>query len=97
MNNIKKVVLHSLQGYRPELDALVADWIREGIKYVGIVGVEASRIEDAIDWLCIGDGSNAYFMLTASHGPDESFDDAMLLAGQISAEEFGTKVRVVEF
>jgi hypothetical protein len=92
----RKIVLHSLHGYRPELDAIVAQWIKEQISYVGVVGVDASRVEDAIDDLCVGDGSNPYFMLTASHGPDETLQDAIFLAEQLTGE-FSGDVRVVEF
>jgi hypothetical protein len=46
---LRKIVLHSLGGYRPELDALVAGWIADGVKYVGVVGVDASLIEDIVD------------------------------------------------
>ena len=96
MATSRKIVLHSLHGYRPELDAIVAQWIQEQISYVGVVGIDASRIEDAIDDLCVGDGSNPYFLLTASHGPDETLQDAIFLAEQLSGELAGN-VRVVEF
>jgi hypothetical protein len=92
----RKIVLHSLHGYRPELDAVVTQWIQERVGYIGVVGVDASRIEDVIDDLCVGDGSNSYFMLTASHGPDETLQNAILLAEQISGELAGD-VHVVEF
>jgi len=96
MATSRKIVLHSLHGYRPELDAIVAQWIQERVGYVGVVGIDASRIEDVIDELCVGDGSNSYFMLTASHGSDETLQDAILLAEQLSGELAGD-VRVVEF
>jgi hypothetical protein len=92
----RKVVLHSLHGYRSELDAIVAQWIHERVSYVGVVGIDASKIEDVIDELCVGDGSNSHFMVTASHGPDETLQDAVLLAEQLSGELAGD-VRVVEF
>jgi hypothetical protein len=92
----RKIVLHSLRGYRPELEALVANWILDGVKYVGVVGIEAARIEEAIDDLCVGDGSTPYFMLTASHGADESVDDAVFLAEQLSGE-FAGPATVVRF
>ncbi len=95
MNDIEKIVLHSIHGYRPELDALVSDWISQGVKYVGVIGLDADQIEDVIDWLCIGDGSAPYFMVTASHRPEESIHDAMSLAEQMPSE-FGTSVRVIE-
>ena len=82
MATARKIVLHSLHGYRPELDAIVAQWIREQVKYVGVVGVDASRIEDIIDELCIGDGSSPYFMVTAFHDQSESVHTSSAVRGQ---------------
>lgn len=72
----------------------MAEWIREGVQYVGVVGVDAADLVDAIDWFCIGDGSNPYDMLTASHTHPETMDDAMALANQI---DFPGSVSVVVF
>ena len=66
------------------------------MKYVGIVGIEAAKIEDIIDELCVGDGSEPYFMLTASHDADETLQDALFLAEQLT-DEFAGPVTVVEF
>jgi hypothetical protein len=97
VTSTRKIVLHSLRGPRPALDALVADWIRAGVTYVGVVGVEASLLEDLIDELCVGDGTAPpYFMLTASHGPEETLKDAIALAEQLSGSYAGP-VSVVEF
>ena len=95
MSAPRKIVLHSLRGYQADLESLVASWIDDGVKYVGVVGVDAVRIEDAIDELCVGDGSAPYFMLTASHGPEETLEDAVLLAEQLS-DEFAGPATVVE-
>ena len=92
----RKIVLHSLSGYRPELDLLVAEWIQQGVTYVGVAGVDAALIEDVIDELCVGDGSAPYSMLTASHGSDETVDDAIFLA-ELLTDEFSGPVTVVEF
>jgi hypothetical protein len=92
----KKIVLHSLRGYHPELDLLIQQWIRDGVKYVGVVGVDASRIEDRIDALCVGVGSEPYFMLTASHGLDEGLEDAIELSDSLS-EEFAGAATIIEF
>jgi hypothetical protein len=97
MTQPKKIVLHSLSGYRPELDALVADWIRRGVTYVGIVGVDASRLDDIIDELCIGpDGTGTHSILTAFHTPPDTLADAIALAEQLTGE-FAGPVEVVEF
>lgn len=96
MSNPRKIVLHSLHGERPGLAALVADWIADSVHYVGVVGIDADRIENLIDDLCVGDGSASYFMLTAAHGPDESLEEAVFLAECLS-DEFAGPVRVIEF
>ena len=84
MDTPRKIVLHSLGGSRSNLPALVTAWIAQGVGYVGVVGEDAAAIEDEIDWLCIGDGKNSYFMLTAAHGSGETLQDAIQLAEQIS-------------
>jgi hypothetical protein len=90
----RKIVLHSKSGLRPGLGALVAEWIGEGVQYVGVVGVDAEDIAEAIDWFCIGDGSNPYDMLTSSHTDPETMDDAIALASQV---DFPGEVSVVVF
>ncbi len=91
----RKVVLHSTSGYRPELDELVRDFIRDGVAFVAVVGVDASRVEDIVDELCVGDGSEPYEMLTSFH-EDESLEEAVAFAESLS-DEFGSSVQVVEF
>lgn len=94
MQSPPKIVLHCTTGYSKELDALVDEWMRAGVRYVGVVGKDASRVEDIIDELCIGDGSAPYFMLTAFHSPPETLDDAIEFAEQLG-EEQGGSVKVV--
>lgn len=90
-----RVILRCTRGYRLELDALVAAWMQEGVKYVGVLGVDASKVEDIIDELCVGDGNDPYPMLTASHGPHETVEDALLLANQLSGDFVGS-IRIVD-
>jgi len=93
---IRKIIVNSLSGYRPEFDALVESWMSSGVNYVGIVGVEAAKLEDIVDELCVGDGTREpYFMLTASH-PGEPLSEAIALAN-ILTDEFAGPVQVVEF
>lgn len=96
MTDPRKIVLVSTQGYRRELDVLVAGWIEEGVKYVGVVGVDSSNLEDIIDDLCIGAGTDPYFMLTASHADDETVDDAIALAKQLTEGVGDGPVEVVK-
>jgi hypothetical protein len=96
MASAKKIVLHSLRGYRPELDTLIKQWIDDGVMYVGVFGVDAAQIEDRIDALCVGDGSEPHFMLTASHRLDEGLEDAIKLSDSLS-DEFAGRATVIEF
>lgn len=91
----KKIVLHCPRGLHQSIDSLVGALIKSGVTYVGVVGKDASRIEDIIDEICVGDGSNVYYMLTANH-ENETIQDAINLAEQLSGEYAGP-VQVVEF
>ena len=84
MDTPRKIVLHSLGGSRSKLPGLVSAWMAQGVGYVGVVGEDAAAIEDEIDWLCIGDGTNSYSMLTAAHECGETLQDAIQLAEQIT-------------
>ena len=74
---------------------MVNGWIKAQVAYVGVVGKDAAKLEDVIDELCVGDGTNPYFMLTASH-PNESLSAAVAFAESLKGEHAGP-VRVVEF
>jgi len=51
-------------------------------------------VEEIIDEICVGDGSNVNFMLTSSH-PNESLADAIGFAEALMGEHAGP-VEVVE-
>jgi hypothetical protein len=95
MDYDKKIVLFSRSGYRPDLDKLVEDFMRSGVRFVGVVGKEASKIEEIIDELCVGDGSHPYFILTSSH-PEETLDEAVEFANSLVLEYEGA-TQIVEF
>jgi hypothetical protein len=91
----RKIVVHSTSGLRPEFSALVAEWIKEGVVFLGIVGLDAAKLEDVADDVAVGDGSNPYFLLTTSH-PGESLGDVVEFAEMLTGEHAGP-VRVVDF
>lgn len=90
----KKIVLHTPRGNTAALDSLIAQFIKDGVKFVGVVGQDCSPIEDAIDALCVGDGSNPYYMLTSSH-PGESLEQAIAFARSLT-DEYSGEIQVVE-
>ena len=90
----KKIVLHTPKGNSAALDPLIAQFIKDGVTFVGVVGQDCSTIEEIIDELCVGDGSNPYSMLTSSH-PDESLEQAIAFARSLTGE-FSGEIQVVE-
>jgi hypothetical protein len=96
MTYAKKIVLHCREGYRLELDSMVEDFIRDGVSFVGVVGKECVKVEDIIDELVVGDGSNqSATILTSSH-PGKSVDDAIKFAKSLTGKFAGDEVQVVE-
>ena len=95
MNYGKKIVLHCPKGLHSSIDSIVDALIKSGVTYVGVVGKDAAHIEDIIDEICVGDGSDVYSMLTANH-ENETIQDAINLAEQLTGEYAGP-VQIVEF
>ena len=90
----KKIVLPCPHGYQPRLDALVAEWMQEGVIFVGAVGEDCVKVEETIEEICVGDGSIVNFMLTSSH-PGKSLADAIEFAESLKGEHAGP-IEVVE-
>jgi hypothetical protein len=92
----RKVVLHCPRGYRIELNALVEDFLANGVAFVAVVGEDCSRVEDIVDELVVGDGTDEKrFILTSSH-PGETVAQAVEFAKSLSNEYAGQEVQVVE-
>ena len=91
----RKIVLHCPRGYDPRLDAMIEQFILDGVVFVGIVGKDCAKIEDIIDELVTGDASDANrFILTSSH-PDESLEKAIQFAQSLT-EEYAGEAQIVE-
>lgn len=91
----RKVVLHCTSTKRSGLDELVEQFLRDGVKFVGVVGEECSFVEDLIDEIVVGDGvDDTRFILTSSH-PNETLDKAIQFARSLTGEYAGD-VQVVE-
>ena len=66
------------QGYQPVLDALVEDFLRDGVELVAVAGKDHIKVEDIIDELIVGSGSGpSRFICTTSH---DSLEDALEFA-----------------
>ncbi|HEY1708656.1 MAG TPA: hypothetical protein VGG10_10365 [Rhizomicrobium sp.] len=69
--------------------------ISDGVIFIGVVGKDCSRIEDVIDEIVVGDGSDdARDILTSSH-PDESLESAVAFARSLTGG-FAGEVEIVE-
>jgi hypothetical protein len=91
----KKIVLHCRKGCDPRLDSLIEEFIRDGVAYVGVVGVDCAKVEDIIDELVVGFGECDRHILTASH-PNETVEDAVRFASPLTGE-FEGEVHLMEF
>lgn len=90
-----KVVLQCPAGYRMELDALVEQFLADGVKSIGVVGKDCALVEDIIDELVVGDGRDATrFILTSSH-PGESVEEVVNFASMVSSAGDGEAQVVV--
>lgn len=95
MTYATKVVLHCPTGCHIGLDQLVEQFIADGVKFVGVVGHDCQLVEDLIDELVVGDGSDPRrFLLTSSH-PCESVEEALGFARQLAGGYAGDAQVVV--
>lgn len=79
-----KIVLHCPSGVRKGLPSLVEAFIADGVRYVGVVGPEASLTEDLIDEYVVGDGSDdSRYILTANH-QGKSLEEALEFARSLT-------------
>jgi hypothetical protein len=95
MPYLPKIVLHCLNGEPPGLDALVEAFLSDRVIFVGVVGKDASRIEDIIDEFVVGDGSDDTRTLLTSNHERETLDQAIEFARSLTGE-FAGDVQVVE-
>jgi hypothetical protein len=79
-----KIVVHCKTGHAYDLDELVEQFIADGVKFVAVVGIDCARVEDLIDELVVGDGSDeSRHILTSSH-PWEPLEEVLAFARSIS-------------
>ena len=67
--------------------------MRERVKFIAVVGFDASRSEDGIDELGVGDGSTAYEKLTSFH--EDKTVEAVVAFAKALSDEFGDAVQIV--
>jgi len=73
----RKLILHVPVSDEALLDGFVEACLNDGVSLVAVVGPGCARIEDIIDEIVVGDGSDeTRFLCTSSH-PDEQFGDVL--------------------
>jgi hypothetical protein len=92
MTYAPKIVLHCSNGYDSHIDGLIEAFIRDGVKCICVAGLDCDRIEDIIDEILIGDGSDPHFIVTTSH---KTVEEAIEFA-RISTGNSEGKMQVVE-
>ncbi len=91
----RKIVLHCPSGYKLRLDAMVEQFLSDGVVFVGVVGQDCSQVEDIVDELVAGDGSiDGRTILTSSH-EGESLEDAVQFAQSLTGDYAG-EVQIVQ-
>ncbi|PVM91770.1 hypothetical protein DDF62_07035 [Caulobacter radicis] len=75
-----KVVLQAPLSAPDKLPAFVEQCVADRVELICVAGPMAEEIEDQIDWLVVGDGSDAdRFIVTTAH-PDEPLDRVISFA-----------------
>lgn len=95
MRYAERIVLYSSGTPNSQrLEELVEEFIRSGVKFVGCVGTDCDRLEDLIDEIVVGDGTDEIrCVLTSSH-KEMTLGDAVEFANTLTGYE--GEVQVVE-
>jgi hypothetical protein len=73
----RKIILHSPVSNEAALASFVEQCLDNGVSLIAIVGPGSVELENQIDLLIVGDGSNPdRFICTTSH-PDDTHDDVV--------------------
>jgi hypothetical protein len=73
----RKIILHSPPSDERLLSEFLEQCLRDGVSLIAVVGPGCARLEEMIDEIVVGDGSDPdRFICTTSH-PDEPFRDVV--------------------
>lgn len=73
----RKIILHSPVSDEKLLEDFVEKCLRDQVSLIAVVGPGCAILEDAIDWIVIGDGSDPDRIVCTTSHPDEPFDDVV--------------------
>ena len=80
MQYAQRIILHAPSWHSPKLEAFVEKCIQDRVVLVCAIGGDCARVEDVIDEIVVGDGTDpSRFFITTSH-PDESIAEVRKFA-----------------
>ncbi len=89
-----KIILVTTPDTERRLDDFVEECLRDGIKWIAVVGDDCSRIESMIDELVVGDGSDlSRFIMTTWH-ENQSLPEVIVFMSSLTGEYVG-KTRII--
>lgn len=96
MTYSKKIVLLSLSGYVPERDdGFLRELLNERVKLFFVLGIDAVKWEDALDWISINEETTEKYAITTTSHDDESLADVIEFAELFDARR-EDKVQIIE-
>jgi len=88
MTFAQKIVLHCPRGYRMGLDALIRQFVADGVKYVGVVGENVDEVSDIIIEILAADPASPKPFIAVSLHRDEAVSEAVEFA-RVSMTDMG--------
>ena len=75
-----KIVLALPVSDEASLAAFVEQCVARNVSLIAVYGERCERIEDEIDWLIVGDGTDVSRFITTSSHPGETLEEALEFA-----------------
>jgi len=76
----QKIILHAPPWHSRKLEAFVEKCLQDKVVLVCVIGDDCARVEDVIDELVVGDGSDPNRFLNTTSHPNESFTEVQAFA-----------------
>lgn len=81
-----KIVLALPMSDKASLAAFVEQCVARNVSLIAVQGEGCARIEDEIDWLIVGDGTDDSRFITTSSHPGETLEEALEFAAAWNAD-----------
>ena len=84
-----RILLHSPISGAASLAPFVEQCLQDGVSLIAVFGEGSEELEEAIDWLVIGDGTDQSRYITTSCHENDSFEQAIEFASAWHCEREG--------